>query len=124
MPDITEDPIMGIFVVIFLFVVWGSLLNFFLAIIVEAYMQARGEVESFDGEDNVILDLLAAGLRKRNDIRHDGLVDDVLAERSLARKICEGGRAECLRLRVRKTRQLRNRLASSRGGSIRDGRPY
>jgi len=53
-----DDPLLVVFILIFVLLVWGCLLNFFLAIIFEAYARAKTEVEKFEAEGNLIVDIL------------------------------------------------------------------
>lgn len=56
MPDF-KSTLFAIYVIIFIFVVWGSLLNLFLAIIVEAYGKVRQAVEDFEVVGNIFADV-------------------------------------------------------------------
>jgi len=49
-----------IFVSVFILIVWGSLLNFFLAIIVEGFMAARKAADDFEGEQSLFYDVFTA----------------------------------------------------------------
>ena len=43
-PDFSADPLFAVYAVIFAVIIWGTLLNLFLAIVVESYLVAVREV--------------------------------------------------------------------------------
>merc|ERR1712096_158635 len=58
MPDFQKEWQFAIYVMIFTLMVWACLLNFLLAIIVEAYLNAKKQVEEFEAEGNLFADVL------------------------------------------------------------------